>query len=200
MHIVISYRLLHNKDPKTQQLKTNFFSLSFCASRIWVSSRDHSHGYWEAASLSSSRWASPCGAAWVCSWNVRWISQEWVSWEKMETERQVQILGIKHHHFLHILFLKHCQVQFTPKGIATRSHLWNRKLSKNSWIYFSITMSTEEWIGALYREASKKERKKENLEQSRQRQQHGQVWKTMSSQKSKAFTGDVQTYLSLLIR
>jgi len=49
-----------------------------------------------------------------------------------------------HHHFLHILFLKHHQVQFTPKEIATRPHLWNRKLSKNSWIYFSITMSTEE--------------------------------------------------------
>ena len=34
LHIVISNRLLHNKDPKTQLLKTNFFSLSSCVSRI----------------------------------------------------------------------------------------------------------------------------------------------------------------------
>lgn len=89
------------KTPKHSSLKqVSFHSVSvrrefeLAHGFSWGCNQDHSRGYWEAASLSSSRWGSPCGAAWVCSWNIRWISQEWVSWEKMETERQVLILGI----------------------------------------------------------------------------------------------------------
>lgn len=50
-----------------------------------------------------------------------------------ETEREVLILDITHHHFLYILFIKSYSIQLTLQGIAIRPHLVKEEISKNSW-------------------------------------------------------------------